>query len=769
MASLYATMTLSVSLPCGLLCQNAAFLLSLPQYPAYVRGGSATSLLLYCTAETIFDALPRVRKACYIEEEAMMTIEGAEDKGNAQSSLLRIYVLGTLDIQWPNINIPFPKERMLGRGAAPALGLLKAHITQPDRFALRDWLMEQFWPESAQSRADERLDDVASGLRGLLRPPGCTAKILHFVYGKDGKGNGYRLEGYPQIWVDADAFEWYVSQAARLDRFERDSLSLWEQAYQLGSRGEFLPDERYSDWVQPRRERIAGQYRQCVHRVVQLLRQIGAYEQALLRLRSYWQEHKTDEDALRSLLEMLGERERYQEAEEYYEQARGVIQLEHGDLDERTKDVMECLRAQPIQRERAIEQALSTAKQISPLGLTQEYPFHERSPQLGEQHLFASSMDGDVLLYLDEWIQDWKVWFVPGTLLLDDTMFNTSSSRNGTDSGRSLMQTRRRMLNDLLMVGSTALVLSHHMVFFPDGSEYDHPIVLEELERITTSYWRLRANTSLDVLDNIVGHFRTVINLLQQSFPCSATQRLYSLLSETAQLLGQTLFDLHEHALAWSYYMFSLKAAQTASNHDLWAVGSGRMVLLLIYWKMPKIAPSLLQEVRQLTIESTRIACWLFAVEAEVCAHLDDADGCDSALEAAQKLLEGGPLDEDRYATGFNPSRLAGYEGACFVRLRQPERALPALKHALALLDPQAIRRQSTLFTDLGIAHAQQGNIKEACAFANQALALTTRTKSRAVLERVRTLCSELEPWKETETVKDLVKQLDKTVALITA
>jgi hypothetical protein len=94
---------------------------------------------------------------------------------------------------------------------------------------------------------------------------------------------------------------------------------------------------------------------------------------------------------------------------------------------------------------------------------------------------------------------------------------------------------------------------------------------------------------------------------------------------------------------------------------------------------------------------------------------------------------------------------------------------VPALKRALALLDQEAIRRQSTLFTDLGTAHAQLGNINEACAFASQALAITTRTKSRAVLERVRVLCCELEVRKETEAVQDLAKQLDMTVALITA
>ena len=297
----------------------------------------------------------------------MITGAATTDRRNPQAPFLRISVLGPFDIQWSGMSLPFPQERLQGRGAAPALGILKALLTQPDRFALRDWLMEQFWPESARSKAEERLDDVASGLRTILRPPGSSAKILHFVYGSNGKGNGYRLEDYPLIWVDADAFEWYVQQAARSDRFGHDSLALWEQAYQLASRGEFLPEERYSDWAQPRRERIAGLYRQCVHRLVHLLRQTGVYEQALLRMRSYWQQHQTDEDALRPLLEMLGERECYQEAELYARQAQEALQRENQDLDDKTQDVIAFMRVKQIQREQTRFSLTPIAQQQSTL------------------------------------------------------------------------------------------------------------------------------------------------------------------------------------------------------------------------------------------------------------------------------------------------------------------------------------------------------------------------------------------------------------------
>ncbi|HYU74503.1 MAG TPA: tyrosine/phenylalanine carboxypeptidase domain-containing protein [Ktedonobacteraceae bacterium] len=276
----------------------------------------------------------------------------AESTIRTESFLLRISVLGPFHIKWVGQTAPFPPERLQGRGAAPALGLLKALLCRPNRFASRDWLMEQFWPESSRSKAEERLDDVASGLRSLLRPPGSQAKILHFVYGSNGRGSGYRLEGYPQIWVDADAFCWYVEHAVLMDRFGQDSLAIWEQAYQLASRGTFLPEESYSDWAQSRRELLEGYYRQCTHRLAHLLREARADEEAMLRLRTYWQQYPTDEDALRPLLEVLGTLERYQEAEQYYLQAQEALQQENREPDRRTQDVIEYIRTRPILRER---------------------------------------------------------------------------------------------------------------------------------------------------------------------------------------------------------------------------------------------------------------------------------------------------------------------------------------------------------------------------------------------------------------------------------
>ncbi len=711
-------------------------------------------------------------------------------------AVLSVSLLGrfTLEREGPDgrshVIEDFAAELRRGHSAT----LFKLLLSHPERRVRRDQLIEIIWPGHSYASIGGSLDVAKSVLNRKLEEL-CGRSLLPRV---SGDPPTYTTTPQSVLWTDLQAYEQARSQALST-KDQACSFAHWETAYSFLQRGDLLADDTAAYWyssrlIQDRLARLSKQRTQCVLRIADLAIECGDTNRALSVLSAENETDPASEDIAFHLMNVLAHLSRPSQALACYAQLEAIL-LERGAMPrEETKRLALWLRmAGPTKQfsgwfpeEMGLPEPFRPEKLHPVLTLPdpsskgapvpQEWQEAQREPldsrSTGESAqfspLFASPVNGTAPLSIDEHIQDWNTWFASGTLSPDGRMSDTTCTHHITDSRKSLMQTRRRTLYNLLMIGSTALVLSLDVVLFPDSNEYYNQTVLEELERITASYWRLRANTSLDVLENIADHFRTIVNLLQRSYPHRTAQRLYSLLGETAQLLGQTLFDLHEYTLAWYYYIFSLKAVQTASNHDLWAVGRGRMILLLIYWKMPKIAQPLLQEVRQLTIQSRRIACWLFAVEAEVCAHLDDPAGCDSALKAAQKLLESEPLDEDRYATGFNPSRLAGYEGACFVQLRQPERALPALKRALALLDSQALRRQSTLFTDLGIAHAQQGNIKEACTFASQALAITTRTKSRAVLERVRTLCWELEPWKETEAVKDLAQQLDRTVALIT-
>jgi len=586
--------------------------------------------------------------------------------------------------------------------------LLKRLVCSPERHTRRGTLLEDLWPDSDPKESGGYLNDAAYKLRAVLRPSKGKETLLTTA----DDASSFRLPGQDCVWIDADAALVLLEQAEAVKDAESDPLPLVDQAAALLARGEFLEEEE-GLWAYGRRTTIERAQRGCVLWQAQLYQQHGWAHRAQRLLCTHLETNPTDEDALCQLMELLHEQGRPSEAQRLYQDSARVLAAEGMEPAARTKDLAERLRMDLL-------------------------------PAIKEPVLSVPALPAFVISPLDQ------------------------------EHALDIMKSRRQLLHDLLTLASTALVLSPYARLYPaDGSEQPALSVvdtaLDDLERITASYWRLCANTSLDLLGNVLEHFQTVIQLLKRAQPREVTRRLCQLSGEVAQILGKTLFDLHEYALAWAYYTFSLTAAQAAFNHDLWAVGLGRMSLLLIYWEHPQEALPLLQEAGQLTIQSPGIGCWLAVVEAEVHAHLGDADACDRALTAAKALAASEFLGEDCYATGFNPSRLAGYEGACFVRLRQPARALPALQQAVALLDPQAIRRRSTLLTDMGIAQAQQGQVQQACTLAIQALAITTQTKSLSVLERVRLLRRELEPWKETEAVQNLEKHLDATFALITA
>jgi hypothetical protein len=164
-------------------------------------------------------------------------------------------------------------------------------------------------------------------------------------------GDGYRLAPYPLIWLDVDALAWHVEQACRLERFGEDALPFWERAYELARRGEYLSEEPYSDWAEPRRAEVRGALRQSVHALTHAyLRQPGGQGQAERLLRNYLIRFPTDEGALRWFLELLCGQERFHDLAEWFERSWRAVEEEGRGLDARTLDVWEYARTKQIRR-----------------------------------------------------------------------------------------------------------------------------------------------------------------------------------------------------------------------------------------------------------------------------------------------------------------------------------------------------------------------------------------------------------------------------------
>jgi DNA-binding SARP family transcriptional activator len=287
-----------------------------------------------------------------------------DDQSNESPSLsVRIWLCGLFHIEWidPVTGHAFApsKEKLREKDGTQALSLLKLLLCQPGRQAHRDWVMEQFWPEQAQSVASHRLHNITSTFRKLLCPPD-GLPLLPPISGKKDSSSIYALPAYPRLWVDSDAIVWNIEQAARMERFGDDALPFWQRAFDLLKRGPFLLDEPYAIWAQAKRTALEGYYRQCVHALSRLyLTRSGdaGKSEALLLLRTYWQQHPTDEDALRPLMELLGEQGRFQEAEACYQQcchAHTELGLSLDELsrtlDPRTQDLRAYLRTKHMQR-----------------------------------------------------------------------------------------------------------------------------------------------------------------------------------------------------------------------------------------------------------------------------------------------------------------------------------------------------------------------------------------------------------------------------------
>jgi DNA-binding SARP family transcriptional activator/tetratricopeptide (TPR) repeat protein len=317
------------------------------------------------------------------EGEVMATSNNSEESAQTFPQL-RIWLCGPFRMAWidptSGAELPPSDSSTGGRDWAAAISLLALLLCQPNRQAHRDWVMEQFWPEGTRSVALHRLETIFSCLRKLLRPPSGGESLLRSIIGKKTSGPSYCLNTYPRLWSDLDALTWQIEQAARMERFGDDALPIWQRAFDLLKRGPFLADapyDPYAVWIKEQRTRVEGAGRQCVHALSRLyLAKYGdaGKAEALLLLRTYWQQHKTDEDALRPLLELLGEQERYQEAEEYYRHL--VVALadlgpdEEGQShvpDARTRDIAEYLRTKQIRRTQKIQHPFITISSTLPI------------------------------------------------------------------------------------------------------------------------------------------------------------------------------------------------------------------------------------------------------------------------------------------------------------------------------------------------------------------------------------------------------------------
>lgn len=635
-----------------------------------------------------------------------------------------------------------PAHKLRGRGVVPALTLLKLLVSQPHRFATKDWLAEHVRRED-EAATWVRLDTIASQLRSLLCEPerneADKLRTLLVSYLRNGKdsGPGYQLAPYPLIWLDTDALTYHVEHATLMERMgePHTALPFWERAYLLASRGSYLPDEPFSDWAEELRGTVVGSLRQSVHALHRLyLSEHGeaGEAQVLFLLRTYWQRHKTDEDVLCPLMELLGKHEHYQEAEEYYQQCVAALDMiERGrQPNRRTQDIREFLRTKQIHRERVQSNTMKAVEETRTTAL--RLPFQK-----------LSTASPDVNLSTDH-----------------STPLEFLNPTSTPLSIPSLFRTDVDVLARLSTVLNKPSVVGEREITYFDQQ--------------TRLYWRAREETALPATTlyaYVIRHIDDIHMLLARSHLPMLRSYLCEIVSRTVLLAGILLYDMGQYAKARQQYHVAFQAAMEADNPVLQAIVWGWMSFTWTYAKRYTEALRCVQHARSFATQTTDsiIQAWLGAIEAEIQAHLHNRDACLQALSDMERGIGTSPSQDTLYLFEFNPVLLLGYKGVCLQQLyRRQEPATHSLlqeaKETLeqALASEAPLKRKLYYLSDLAGVYARQGEVETACAYVIQSIPLIMHVGSgsktiRKHLLQVRAL---LQPNEHTSSVQALDEQM---------
>lgn len=300
----------------------------------------------------------------------------------------------------------------------------------------------------------------------------------------------------------------------------------------------------------------------------------------------------------------------------------------------------------------------------------------------------------------------------------------------------------------------------------------DKPARIDEdallhLETLTDAYWHLyrTALAKTDLLSNISSHLTTATRLLKTSQPIMAQFRLCSIVSNTAQILGEIYYDIDQIDDAKSYYRLAGSVAAEVDNRALQATALGREGFLPVYQGKAHEALPLLQNAFALAEKSTtgQTKAWITMMEAEALSRIDGKKNvCLSTLKKVDDIFheedcvshEEAPNKDDRRWTGFDQSTLLGYKGQCLLHLHQPEEARSLLLLTLENLPPGPTRRRSIRLIDLALSYVQSQEIEEACEVATQALVYTAQSKSTGSLQRLKRFQKTLQPWQNLACVR---------------
>ncbi len=196
-----------------------------------------------------------------------------------------------------------------------AASLVKLLALAPGHRMHREQAIDLLWPDTARRRASNNLRQVLYGARKILdASPGYPERYLSL------RDEQLVLCPEGQLWVDADAFE----EAAATARRSQDP-SANRAAIELYA-GELLPEDRYEEWAEGRRNGLRQLYLALIMELAGLYEDREQHALAIEALRKATSEEPALEEAHASLMRLHALSGRPERALAQYERLRDALQ-----------------------------------------------------------------------------------------------------------------------------------------------------------------------------------------------------------------------------------------------------------------------------------------------------------------------------------------------------------------------------------------------------------------------------------------------------------
>ncbi|MEN3611391.1 helix-turn-helix transcriptional regulator [Plantactinospora sp. ZYX-F-223] len=266
------------------------------------------------------------------------------------------------------------------------------------------------------------------------------------------------------------------------------------------------------------------------------------------------------------------------------------------------------------------------------------------------------------------------------------------------------------------------------------------------------------------VLPLVSRQLDTLFGALREARGTATRSHLCALGSELLQLAGEVLFDGNHYVDAANCYVSAAVAGREANDFDLWACAMTRHAFISVYERQPAHALPMLDGAGRMAAHgdaalSTKY--WIDAVLAEAAAGVGDLDSCARALDRAERVAGLGGQFQNGGWLRFDGSRLAEQRGTCYVQLRRPDLAEPALLEALD--KDLSLRRHGGVLVDLAHVGAQLRDPDRLVMYADAALVVARQTGSGVVTRRLHGLRRQL----GSLTVDRHVGRIDREIGQI--